>query len=79
MRGLFSVAPSPGAIRLAVAGILFGQLLAMILLLTPDGAAPPRPIVIMLGLLSFGSFVAATIGDSSEDPKERMRSLRRGA
>lgn len=79
MRGLFSAAPSPGALRLAVAGMLFGQLLAVILLLTPDGAASPRPITILLGLLSFGSFVAATIGDSSEDPKERMRSLRHGA
>lgn len=79
MRGLFSAAPSPGALRLAVAGMLFGQLLAMILLLTPDDARSPRPIVIMLGLLSFGSFVAATIGDSGEDPKVRMRSHRRGA
>jgi hypothetical protein len=59
--------------------MLFGQLLAMILLLTPDDAKSPRPIVLILGLLSFGSFVAAIIGDSGEDPKERMRSLRRGA
>ncbi len=79
MRGLFSAAPSPGALRLAVAGMLFGQLLAVILLLSPDGAASPRPLAVMLGLLSFGSFVAATIGESGEDPSDRLRSRRRGA
>ncbi|MBA4751891.1 MAG: hypothetical protein H2055_06655 [Sphingopyxis sp.] len=59
--------------------MLFGQLLAVILLLSPDGAASPRPLAVMLGLLSFGSFVAATIGESGEDPSDRLRSRRRGA
>jgi len=79
MKGLFSAAPSPGALRLAVAGMLFGQSLAVILLLSPDGAASPRPIAILLGLLSFGSFVAALIGESGTDPRDRLRSRHRGA
>ena len=79
MNGLLSSAPSPGAIRLVVAGLLFGQVQALILLLTPDGVGSPRSLIIVLGLLMFGSFVGAIVGESSSDPKERWRRRHRGA
>jgi hypothetical protein len=79
VNGLFSNAPSPTAIRLVVAGLLFGQVQALILFAAPDGAGSPRSLIIVLGLLMFGSFVGAIVGESGADPKERCRRHRHGS
>lgn len=79
MNGLLSGAPSPGAIRLVVAGLLFGQVQALVLLLAPDGAGSPRSLIIVLGLLMLGSLIGAIVGESGAEPKESWRRSRRGA
>lgn len=79
MNGLMSSTPSPTAIRLAVGGLLFGQVQALILLWGPGlVVGSPRSLVVVLTLLSFASLVAAIVGDSGDDPKDRWR-RRRGA
>lgn len=79
MNGLFSRAPSPGVIRLVVAGLLFGQVMAIVLLAAPAGMPSPRSLIIVLALLSFGSFVAAIVGETTVDPEDRLRKRSRGA
>lgn len=79
MNGLFSNAPSSGVIRLVVAGLLFGQVLAVILLVAPAGMASPRSLIIVLAVMSFGCFVAAILGESGVNPDDRLRKRRRGA
>lgn len=79
MNGLFSRSPSPGVVRLVVAGLLFGQVLAVILLLTPMNMASPRSLIILFALLSLGSLVAAIIGEGKATPEDKLRNRRRGA
>jgi len=79
MNGLFSSAPSPGVIRLLVAGLLFGQVLAVILLVAPAGMASPRSLIIVLAVMSLGCFVAAILGENRVDPEDRLRKRRHGA
>lgn len=77
MNGLLSSAPSPVAVRLAVGGLMLGQALALILLAAPGPIeSPPRSLIIVMSLLSFGSLAAAVIGVGSADPRERWRRLR---
>lgn len=78
MNGLFSNAPSPGVIRLVVAGLLFGQVLAVILLVAPAGMTSPRSLIIVLAVMSLGCFVAAILGESRENPEDRLRKRRHG-
>ena len=79
MNGLFSSTPSPVAIRLAVSGLLFGQVQALILLWAPGALmGPPRSLSIFLALLSLGCMIAAIIGEPGSDPQDRGRH-RRGA
>lgn len=75
MSGLLSRAPSPIAVRLAVGGLMFGHVQALIFLSAPSSIQnSPRSLIIVLSLLSFGSFVAAITGIGSTDPQERWRS-----
>lgn len=79
MNGLFSSTPSPVAIRLAVGGLLFGQVQALILLCAPGALmGPPRSLTIFLALLSLGCLIGAIFGESGSDPQDRWR-RRRGA
>lgn len=78
MNGLFSAAPSPRVVRLLVAGLLFGCVLPVILLAAPEGTASPRSLLLVLGLLAFGSLIGAIIGEGPGDPLDR-RGKRRGA
>jgi len=76
MNGILSCSPAPGAVRLVVAGLLLGLVQGVILLAAPVGMPSPRSLILVLGLLSFGSFVAAIIGDSSAGPRESGRKHR---
>ncbi|WP_141237088.1 hypothetical protein [Sphingopyxis sp. GW247-27LB] len=79
MNGLLSCTPSPIAVRLAVGGLMLGQAQALILLAAPSPIeSSPRSLIVVLSLLSLGSFVGAIIGASTSDPRERWREYRRG-
>ena len=73
MNGIFSNAPSPGVVRLAVSGLLFGVLQAAILLAAPADMPSPRSLIILFGLLTLGCFIGAVIGESAADPRDRWR------
>lgn len=80
MSGLLSRTPSPVAVRLAVGGLMLGQVQALILLAAPGPIeSSPRSLVIVLSLLSLGSLIAAVIGVGGSDPQERWRRHRHGA
>ncbi|MGN7931819.1 hypothetical protein [Sphingopyxis sp. 22461] len=76
MNGLFSATPSPRVIRLVVAGLLFGCIQSAILLAAPEGTTAPRSLLLILGLLAFGSLIGAIIGESRGDPHDRWRKRR---
>ena len=78
MNGLFSAAPSPSVIRLLVAGLFFGCVQPVILLAAPEGTASPRSLLLVLGLLAFGSLIDAIIGEGRGDPHDRWRHRRGG-
>lgn len=74
MNGLLSSTPSPVAVRLAVGGLLFGQVQALILFWAPGVLmGPPRSLKILLTLLSLGCLIGAIIGEGGDDPGERRR------
>jgi hypothetical protein len=74
MNGLLSNTPSPVAVRLVVSGLMLSQALTLILLAAPSPIeSPPRSLIIVMSLLSLGSFAAAIIGIGSPDPRERWR------
>lgn len=74
MNGLLSSTPSPVAIRLAVGGLLFGQVQALILLWAPGALmGPPRSLTIFLALPSLGCLIGAIFGESGSAPRDRWR------
>lgn len=80
MNGIFSQAPSPIAVRLAVSGLMLGQAQALIFLAAPSRLEnSPCSLIVVLSLLSVVSLAGAIIGIGTSDPRERWRSYRRGA
>ncbi|MBB5707392.1 hypothetical protein [Sphingopyxis panaciterrulae] len=69
MNGIFSGSPSPHVIRLLVAGLLFGVVQAAILLAAPREMPAPRPLIVVLGLLTVGSLAGAILGDRRVGPQ----------